>query len=362
MLGTREVKASARGGLRDTGCFRLTAAIFCAAFLLSACDTSAPSERPPVKFTETPVPRQTDKFANWPMPPDVIEDEVVRSLYELDFELVSKKGTKTGITGAKEVTLLFPRLEEELKFKWKVAESGTLDQDNNSPRREIAIYEIQKLFLDPEDYVVPTSLMVCVPTAWAPQGTTAKPNVPDTKCVLGNISVWLLEVTQPDNFYDEERFLEDPIYAYYMSNFNLLTFLVAHHDGKPSNFLLSKEEDRPHLFAIDNGTSFRSLIRNPFATNWNVIRIPAMRAESIDRLRKIEREDLDQLGVVAELEINDDGVLVSEPPGPNLNPVRGVRIVDGTVQLGLSEAEIDDLWKRIQAVIEEVDSGELPVF
>ena len=40
----------------------------------------------------------------------------------------------------------------------------------------------------------------------------------------------------------------------------------------------------------------------------------------------------------------------------------GVRIVDGTVQLGLSENEIGDLWERIQQVIAEVDSGELPVF
>jgi hypothetical protein len=278
----------------------------------------------------------------------------------LEFEIESEQLTATGITGAKEVTLAFPSQQKTIKFKWKTAESGTFDQDNNSPRREIAIYQIQRLFLDPTDYVVPTSLMLCMPLQVV--GKKVSSNVPGAKCVLGNLSVWLLEVTPPDALYDEARFLEDPIYAYYMANFNLLTFLVAHHDGKPSNFLLSKEEDRPHLFAIDNGSSFRSLIHNPFATNWDVIRVPAFRRESVDRLRNINREDLDVFGVVAQLERNDEGNLVSVPPGQNLDPVRGVRIVDGTVQFGLSEAEIGDLWQRIQGVIAEVDAGTLPVF
>ena len=359
MKGQLDVRDPCRGILSEFGRVGAIAPVLGALLVLGACGAPAPTERPPVQFTEAAVPRQSDKFVNWPLPPSVIETDVIRALQNSNFEIVASEKTATGITGAEQVTVFFPEVDKKIKFKWKTAQSNTLDQDNNSPRREIAVYQIQKLFLDSQDYVVPTSLMLCVP---ADTSKGEKPNVPGAKCVLGNIAIWLREVTQPDDLYDQERFLVDPIYAYYMANFNLLTFLVSHKDGKASNFLLSKEEDRPHLFAIDNGTSFRSAIANPFATNWNVIRIPAFRKESIDRLRGIKREDLDVFGVVAQLEMNEEGILKSVPPGPNLDPIRGVRIVDGTVQLGLSENEIGDLWERIQEVIAEVDSGELPVF
>ena len=59
---------------------------------------------------------------------------------------------------------------------------------------------------------------------------------------------------------------------------------------------------------------------------------------------------------------NEDGILKTAPHGKNLAPNAGVRISDGTVQLGLTSGEIDDLWQRIQQVIAEVDDGTLPVF
>jgi hypothetical protein len=174
--------------------------------------------------------------------------------------------------------------------------------------------------------------------------------------------VWLKNVEQPEVLYEQDRFLKDPNYAYFMANIGLLTFLVAHHDGKPSNWLASKEENRRQVFVIDNGVSFRAWPHNPFAVNWDVIRVPAFRKDSVDRLRKLKREDLEVLGVVAQLEASEDGVLVSVPHGKNLDPNRGVRIVGGTVQFGLTAGELDDLWLRIQQVIAEVDDGSLPVF
>jgi hypothetical protein len=205
--------------------------------------------------------------------------------------------------------------------------------------------------------------MFCVPARfYRHSGKKVPPLAPGSDCVLGNLSVWLQNVTQPDALYEEARFLEDPSYAYFMANFNLFSYLVAHHDGKPSNYLLSKEEARPHLFSIDNGVSFRAWPHNFFATNWDVIRVPAFRKESVDRLREISREDLEVFGVVAELEKIDRGLLISVPPGKSLNPNSGVVITAKTIQFGLTKGEIEDLWRRIQEVIAEVDSGALPVF
>ncbi|MDH3968105.1 MAG: hypothetical protein OEU56_13900 [Rhodospirillales bacterium] len=353
----RDLRREIRRGLG------VTAPLLALIAILGACGSPAPTERPPVQFTEASRPQGGDKFPNWPEHPHVIEKELPQALASGDYKVVSEKQTAAGITGAAEVTLSLAAIDKELTFKWKEAIPARLDQDNNSPRREIAVYQVQRLFLDPEDYVVPTSLMYCVPLEEVRKKDKNKaPSVPGTNCVLGNLSVWLQNVTQPDPLFEEVRFLKDPSYAYFMANIGLLTFLVSHHDGKPSNWLASKEENRRQVFVVDNGVSFRAWPHNPFATNWDVIRVPAFRKDSVDRLRKIKREDLDVLGVVAQLETNDDGVFMSVPPGENLDPKRGVRISDGTVQFGLTTGELGDLWQRIQQVIGEVDDGTLPVF
>jgi len=49
-------------------------------------------------------------------------------------------------------------------------------------------------------------------------------------------------------------------------------------------------------------------------------------------------------------------------PGVNLDPKKGARIHEDTVQLGLTKSEIDDVWERIESLIADVDSGKIPVF
>jgi len=50
------------------------------------------------------------------------------------------------------------------------------------------------------------------------------------------------------------------------------------------------------------------------------------------------------------------------PPGENLDPDDGVRIEGNTIQLGLSEDELEDVWERIKDLIEDVDEGDIAVF
>jgi len=100
-----------------------------------------------------------------------------------------------------------------------------------------------------------------------------------------------------------------------------------------------------------------------FVDNWNSIRVPAFRKESIERLRALRREELDQtLGVLAQLERNDDGVYVNVPPGRNLDAGDGVRLEAAILQFGLTDDEIEDVWERIQDLIEDVDEGDVAVF
>ena len=244
---------------------------------------------------------------------------------------------------------------------------GRLDGVNNSPRKEIAAWKLQKLFLDPEDYVVPPSLAFCAKLANYYFDASAKATLKGSECVLGVLSLWLTGLELPEPLLDNERFGRDYAYAYYLSNLNLLTYLAEHHDGRLGNFLVSEDDARRQAFAIDNGVAFgdgfSGLWYNWFVPNWDKLRVPALRKESIDRLRKVREEDLEKLlGVVAQLELDDDGIFVNVPLGENLDPDDGVRIEGNVIQFGLNEDEIEDLWERIEDLIEEVDEGDVAVF
>ena len=71
----------------------------------------------------------------------------------------------------------------------------------------------------------------------------------------------------------------------------------------------------------------------------------------------LRRDDLDRLAVVAQLEPDDAGVLRIAALGAPIDPTQGVRVRGTTVQFGLTEDEIDEVWERIQALIAKVDGG-----
>ncbi len=337
--------------------------LLCLVLGVVACGTRGPLDRQPIEFTEAPSPYAENPYPNWPLPPHSVEADVVELLNAEYFHFVAEKHTGRGTTGAAQVTVAFPRFGKEISFKWKEAPRGDLDNFNNSPRREIAAYEVQKLFLEPKEYVVPPSTMVCPPRAiHIKHFGRGRATVKGTDCVLGNISLWLEDVTLPEKLYDGSRFIREPNYAYFLSNLNLLTYLIAHRDARYGNFVVSKDDTRRHVFSIDNGESFGSFPYNFFVANWDVIRVPALRKESIDRLRKLQRSDLDVLGVVSQLEADENGVLRPMPAGENLDPEKGVRIQGKTVQFGLTRAEIEKVWKRIQQLLSDVDKGNIRVF
>jgi hypothetical protein len=327
-----------------------------ASALLASLACAAIPGGEPVRLESAPEPAAAGAFPNWPLPPEraehVLEEgEILRA--------VDVESAGAGVTGAEKDLVMF-RLDDEgeveVKLKWKLVPGG-LDGPNNSPRREIAAYEVQKLFLDPGDWVVPTSALRCPSLEVVREHHPGfQPNVKGTECGLGLASLWMKDVTVPDVHYDEERFRSDPTYAYFMSNFNLLTYLIAHKDGRKGNFLISEDPKHPQMFAIDNGVAFDiaygGIWFNWFVPNFNRLRIPAVRKESVERLRKLRREDLDRLGVIAQ----------TAPPGPNLEPDNGASRRGDTLQFGLKQSEIDDIWQRIEDLLAAVDAGRVSTF
>ena len=233
-----------------------------------------------------------------------------------------------------------------IRAKWKIAPPGGTGF-NNTPEREIAAYEAQKLFLDPADYVVPPIAGICVPLdVHAEALGPVDPTFAGTRCVFGVLAYWLEDV-QDDGARDLDRIDRDPAYRDSLARLNLFTYLIDHRDPRDANFLIAKDPKRPRIFAIDNGVAF-SGFQNPFTFvygDWGDILVPALRRADVERLRKASRADFERLAVVAQFAIRD-GMLVAVLPGPPLSANESVRVSDEIVQLGLTRKEIDAMERR----------------
>jgi hypothetical protein len=307
----------------------------------------APDGGPIVEPVENPV-------EHWPLDPQTLEVQLTTGR----LEILSERYAGAGMTGASRVELRLLDLDRTITAKWKRV-PPFLDTLNNSPRRELAAYEVQKLVLEPEDYVVPTSVMRCVPASLFPEPRKHSSGpLPRSSCELGVFSVWIENVTLPDVLFDPERFEREPRYARHLGNFNITTYLIRHLDGRKGNFLVSKNEGDRRVFSVDNGVAFGGIWYNWFVKNWHRIHLPSLPADSMGRLKGLRESDLDSLAVVAEMQ-DDDGMWRPSPPGPPLDEDKGVRLKDTVIQFGLTEDEIEGLYERIEDLVEDVEEGDI---
>jgi hypothetical protein len=326
---------------------------------LACSSIRGPAGFEPVRFDAAPRPPEAEELQNWSEPP-------VEAWKRMTFdtaEPASVEPTTRGTSGAEKMTIAYATIDERftVKSKW-VPEN--LDGIDNSPRRELAAYHAQDLFLDPVDYVAPPATVRCLRIeAWKEHHRgKAKLQIPGSNCVPVVLSLWIEDVTLPAPLYDEKRFLVDPTYARYLADFNLFTYLIAHQDGREGNFLVSRNDAARQVFAVDNGVSFGAFFHNWFVVNWGVLRVAALRKESADRLRGLTRADLDAFLVIQQLEDDGTGMLKTTDPGPPIDPDGGAHTRDGVVQFGLERGEIDAMWERVEGLIEDVDGGRIPVF
>lgn len=258
-----------------------------------------------------------------------------------------------------------------LQMKYAPARPGG-DEFNNRPRYEIAAYEFQKLFLDPEHYIVPPTVGRCFPLdevrqvlAQAPSAELIEPPEPTFEgWNMGFVALqywlWNVEVPDPRDLDDDDR-LADPTYERHVANFNLLTHLIRHSDSNEGNFLLSTNPENPRVFSVDNGVAFSSE-ESDRGYYWRDLRLDRYPREAIDRLRAYSLEDLhERLGVVAQFELRG-GTFVQTPPTGNLDPDRGVRRSDTAIQFGLTASEIRTVHERITRLLQRVDEGRYEVF
>ena len=333
---------------------------------LVACASVGPSKPVRVEFESAPVDVDVDEWANWPYRPWVtFEDSRERERQTV--EVIEKEGAGAGVTGAQKLRLVFSVSGERIKLKGAVA-NKRIDGWNNAPRKEIAAYRLQQLFLEPRDYVVPTSEIVCILLEeWGTHLPDRPPQIEGTDCVLVNLSLWLADVTVPERLYDPQRFLADPNYAYHLANFNVLTYLSDHQDQRSGNVLVSIHDEDRRVFAVDNGIAFGGWVYNwfnPYSYRWRRIQVPALPRATVERLRALDRATLEaKLGTVSQMQpASVEGLLELVEPEAPWDPDRGVRVRGTSFQLGLKRSEIDAIWERIERLLEAVDAGRITLF
>ena len=248
-----------------------------------------------------------------------------------------------------------------IEVKWAVAPTGG-EAFNNQPRYEAAAYELQKLFLDERDYVVPPTALRMVPQSvfTASAGLKGEPTFEDSPAVLVELQYWTMGVT-PDGVFDTKRADRDSVYARHLGDLNILTYLIRHRDANKGNMLLSADSANPRLFAVDNGVAFASPPSNR-GTDWENMRVKRVSAATAARLRSINEASLaTALGVVAQFERRGDDY-VTTPAGPNLDVDKGVRRKGSTLQLGLTTYEIDGVRDRLKSLLKDIDRGRIKTF
>ncbi len=300
--------------------------------------------------------RTAAQDTNITLPVDSVERLLAEGSFTLPDTLV---GTRFAEDRTQLVPLFYPGGTAVL-VKWAEAPRGG-QEFNDNPRYEIAAYALQKLFLDPADYVVPPTVPRMFPLTWyRTVRKDTKPTFDEGRSVLVVLQYWLYDVTA-DDVFDKARFESDSVYARHWGDVNILTYLIAHKDQNKGNLLVSKDPKNPRVFAVDNGVAFRSP-KSDRGDRWSRLQVDRFPHHTVDRLRALTRDDLrNALSVLAQFELRGDS-LVRVAPTTDWKPHSGVRVKDDGVQIGLTEGEIGDIWSRLRDFLSRIDDGRLREF
>lgn len=307
---------------------------------------------PAMTATSPPAAAQGPNFA---YPPLVIEERLASE----PFQIVGMQDNRWQGDRTQRTALQF-RDGTTMRVKWARAAEGGF-AINNQPRYELAAYRLQKLFLDEADWVVPPTVMREMPLrVYRQLDPDMAPTFDATESVLVAVQYWLQEVDALEE-PDLARAARDEEYARRLGTLNLFTYLIRHVDSNPGNVLISTSGEA-RMFAVDNGVAFRSP-ESPRGTVWKSLHVDRLPADAVARLRALTRAELDAaLAVVAQFRVRDDGRLEGVDPGAKLDPNRGVDRQGDTVQLGLTELELDEIWARRAALLARIDAGEITTF
>lgn len=290
--------------------------------------------------------------------------ELESMLQSEPMQIVDAEISRPKLQGAVDITLKADVAfsgRPPIRVKVRKAERGA-QTFNNVPRYDLAAYELQKLLMDAEEYVVPPTALRMLPMEqMKPHASAVKATFPDSDDVLCVVQYWLQNVTAPPDVLFPARFESDALYARHIGQLNVFTYLISHRDSNLGNFMISAAPEGARVFSIDHGVAFASESSDR-GELWRSMRVKRLPADTVARLRKLTETDLtSRLGVLAEWKL-ENGHYVAVSPGGNLRARSGVRRAEGVVQMGLSSSEIEGVWSRAQKLLRMIDDGDIETY
>jgi hypothetical protein len=295
--------------------------------------------------------------ANITLPVSELERMLAQDPFTITSAEISRPKAKGDITLKAEVSF---DGRPPIRVKLRKAEPGA-DSFNNQPRYDLAAYQLQAFFLDPAEYVVPPTAARFLPlTEFEKYSPGVKRTFNGADEALAVLQYWLQDVKVIADVYLPSLYATDPAYARAVGQMNVLTFLIEHGDSNVGNFLISKSETGPRVFAVDNGVAFAAA-ESDRGRKWAEMRVDSLPAATVERLRGMTYDALQRLAVVAQWRL-EDGHFVAAPPGASLSSIRGVRRDGAVLQMGLTRPEIERVWRNRQRLLDMVDSGRLKTY
>jgi hypothetical protein len=227
-------------------------------------------------------------------------DDVEALLGRPDLEILGAARAPAGIQGVRVLTLRAGGpVPVVFRAKWRATSTATR---RNSPRRELAAYAVQKVFLEPDEYVVPPTARHCFPleASRAVVDRRARATSSDPPCVEGVLSYWLEDVqslnsaTRAGWFHgadghalDRALFDGNATYRDSIAMVNLFTYVIGHADSHAANFVITVDREHPLVYSVDNSLSLGMARNRHLAArhDWSRLQVPALPRAVTDRLR-----------------------------------------------------------------------------
>lgn len=297
-------------------------------------------------------------------------------LHQPRLEILGSAAPTRGIQGTKLLTLAAPSRAGPIVIRAKWRAYSTLSAFND-PRRELAAYAVQRLFLAPDQYVVPPTAGHCFELSAyrARVDAKAQSTFAGIPCVWGVLSYWIEHahslgdaedeglVRSDVRVFDERLFSKSAPYRDSAAHVNLLTFLIRHADSHPGQFIFGHDLAFPHLYSVDNSMSFGATKNPDVAEDWSKLIVPAISAETARRLFEIGERDLLELSVIEQFRRVAGGLVWTKPePGGEPSP-DGLRWTAASeLRVGLTSAEIRGVSSRLDALKQSIASRHLRTY
>jgi hypothetical protein len=287
--------------------------------------------------------------------------EIEALLRAPDLEIEHGEQTASGRQNARLLTLVANDAGQRTRFraKWRALSTA---HGLNDPRKEIIAYEVQKLFLPPEDFVVPPAVTYCLDLDAYKRRVDARAaeTFPRTHCVFGTLSYWLENAKTSGTVLDREQFKLDPLYRRTLADTNLLLFLTSNGDTHQDQFVSVMGQGGRRVYFVDFTISL-STYRNPtlsFDEDWSNLHVPLVPA-NLERLRRLSNAELERLTVVEQYERTGNRLFRREPTrSSEPHPDVGLWWSHEQLRIGMTAKELDLVRERSSELLRRVDSGE----